>query len=678
MGAPAKWSRSKREAKQRAEELREEIAHHDYRYYVLDSPEISDEDYDALFSELSEIEEAFPDLVTEDSPTQRVGAAPMEALGTVEHETPMLSLKAVSSREGLGRFWDTCARELDRSDVRFVVEPKFDGLSVELVYDEGRFRSASTRGDGRVGEDVTENIRTIKEVPLRLSARADEARIPRHLVVRGEVYMRRDEFDDFNRRQEKEGRRTFANPRNAAAGSVRQLDPRVSASRPLRVVFYEVAPSTTDRPKTQWRCLALLRSLGFAVDHHAVRVTSEEEAAERYDALAREREELPFEIDGVVYKLDDIPARERLGTRAANPRWALAWKFAARRGTSRVRRIVAQVGRTGALTPVAEIDPVRIGGVTVTHVSLHNQDEIDRKDVRIGDSVVLERAGDVIPHVLEVEKDRRPKDAKRYHLPERCPVCGVEVIRPKGEAITRCPNASCPAQIVGRILHFGSRPALDIDGLGEKLVQQLVDREIVEDLADLFDLQAEDLVRLERVGEKSADNLVRSIRQARDRVTLRRLVYGLGIPHVGRALAQELAGTFGSLDALAKATEEEIAEVEGVGEKVASAVAGWFDAEENRRLIERLKERGLAPRAERTGSRLEGKTIVITGSLESMTRDEAREAVERQGGRVSSSVSGETDLLVVGADPGRRKLEDAEAEGTKRIGARELLKLLGR
>ena len=666
-------SMSKSEARERAEELREEIDHHDRLYYVEDDPEISDADYDELKAELEAIEAEYEDLVTENSPTQRVGAEPRDELGTVEHETSMLSLDAVGEEEDFRHFVDTVSDELDGGKVTLVAEPKYDGLSVELVYDDGEFARASTRGDGETGEDVTDNVRTIHQVPLRLEG----DRLPKHLVVRGEVYMDKDDFARLNREQEEEGEKTFANPRNAAAGSLRQLDPKVTAERPLKIFVYELAKSSRGRPSTQWECLERLRDYGLRVNERVARVESADEAVEWYTAMAEDREDLDYEIDGCVFKVDELADHEDLGTRASNPRWAIAWKFPSRREVTRIEDIETQVGRTGALTPVAELEPVHIGGVEVSSVSLHNQDEIDRKDIRVGDHVLVERAGDVIPHVIEVKKQKRSGNEQRYHLPDTCPACGTEVVKPEGEAVTRCTNASCPAQRRETLQHFGSKNALDIDGLGEKVVAQLVERDLVESPADLFALDVDDVAELDRHGRKSARNLIDAIDRARENVTLPRLVYALGIPHVGKTLADDLAREFGSLEALAEADRDDLRAVEGMGEKVATSIVEWFDNEANQELLRELDRQGVSPKSRTRGDRLEGKTIVLTGRLESMTRDEAEEAIRMQGGRPSSSVSGETDVLVVGADPGDTKRQAAEEHEVEQVDEERFQEMLG-
>jgi DNA ligase (NAD+) len=668
---------TKSQGKQRAEALREQIEHHNWRYYVQNDPEISDAEYDELKRELEVIEEAWPDLVTPDSPTRRVGAEPRDELGTIEHESPMLSLQAIGEEQEFRHFVDTCRKELDKQRVALVGEPKYDGLSVELIYDDGSLTSASTRGNGQTGEDVTDNIKTLHEVALRL--REDQAPpVPRHLVVRGEVYMRKDEFQAFNRAQEEGGEKTFANPRNAAAGSLRQLDSSITAGRPLRVFFWEMARTSTGRPDSQWKCLDKMSKLGLKTNPETQRFESVDEAVAWYRELAERRDDLPYEIDGCVFKVDRLADHEELGTRASNPRWAVAWKFASRRQTTRIETIEANVGRTGALTPVARLDPVPIGGVEVSRVSLHNQDEIDRKDIRIGDHVIVERAGDVIPHVVEVVTSKRNGREKRYHLPDKCPSCGQEVSRPEGEAITRCTNTTCPAQLTESLMHFGSKPALDIDGLGEKLAEQLVGREMVASPADLFELSAEELTRLERMARKSAENLVEAIETARrDHATLPRVIFALGIPHVGRAMADDLAIEFGSIDRLAQADRDRLMQMDGMGATVADAIAQWFDNDDNQKLVDRLKDHGIDPKIERKGDRLAGKTLVVTGTLESMDRSQAKQAIRLQGGKAASSVSGHTDYLVVGADPGRSKTADAEEHNVKTIDEAEFLKLVG-
>ena len=664
-------------AQTRAEALRREIERHNYRYHVLDDPLISDAEYDDLLRELRAIEARFPDLVTPDSPTQRVGAQPRDGFATIRRRTPMRSLLSVYAEDEMRRFYETCCRELDAEAVPLAAEPKYDGLSVELVYEGGRLISAATRGDGITGEDVTANVRTIREVPLRL--RQEDVPVPDRVVVRGEVVLLKDEFAAFNRRLEEAGAKTFANPRNAAAGSLRQLDPRVTAERPLRIFFWEMAPSSSRRPATHSECLETMRALGLKTNPESRVVRSADEAIVWHHELEARRDAVPYEIDGCVFKVDAFADQDRMGVRAANPRWAVAYKFASRQRTTRILAINAQVGRTGAVTPVADLEPVEIGGVTVTHASLHNQDEIDRKDIRVGDSVLVERAGDVIPHVVQVIEGKRPSRTRKYHLPKKCPACGSPTVKPEGEAITRCASAACPAQLKEHVKHFGSKRALNIDGLGDKVVEQLVDRGLVKGLADLYDLTVEQVAELERLAEKSAANLLEAIDKSRH-APLPRLIYGLGIRHVGRATADALAAELGSLDALAAADAERLEAVRDVGPEVAASVVGWFANAANRRLVAALREHGIDPKTSTppAGTRpLAGKTIVITGELDSMTRTEAQEAVRNAGGRAASSVSAKTDFLVAGAKAGATKTRAAEKHGTPVLDEAGFRRLLG-
>lgn len=668
---------TKVQARRRAADLRRQIDEHDYRYYVSDSPVISDAEYDELKRELIAIEERFSDLVTPDSPTQRVGGMPRKGFVTIRHETPMLSIQSIWSEDDLRHFCETRCKEVGKKACVLVGEPKYDGTSIELVYDNGELRSASTRGDGRSGEDVTANVKTIREVPLRLPAGSAKrkVRIPGHLVLRGEVHMDKHEFEQFNRKQEDLGAKTFANPRNAAAGSLRQLDPNITARRPLHVFYWEVTPATDDRPASHWDCLKLMKDLGLKTNPDVNRFESADDAVRWFEQMKNRRERLPYEIDGCVFKVASLADQEHLGTRAANPRWAVAWKFPPLQKTTRVKDIEAYVGRTGALTPVATLEPVHIGGVEVTHVTLHNQDEIDRKDIRIGDTVLIERAGDVIPHVVQVIKERRTGRQRKYSLPLRCPVCGSPIARVKQEVFTRCSNTSCPARLREAILHFASTEAMDIRGLGGKLADQLVGRRLVKSLADLYNLTIKDLKQLMRMGDKSAQNITKAIDRSKENAKLDRLIYGLGIPHVGRALATDLAIRFRSIDKLLDASEEALRDA-GLGTVVSAAIREWSSNHANRELVQRLTRSGINPKLQRKGSRLEAKTLVFTGELDRMTRDEATDAVVQQGGRVSESISGNTDFLVVGANPGGTKTDAASKHGTRTLTEIEFLKLV--
>ena len=667
----------KSDAARRAEELRREIEQHNYRYYVLDDPVVSDAEYDELVLELRAIEAKWPDLVTPESPTQRIAGQPREGFATLRHEVPMRSLLSIFQEEEMRRFYETCQEELGEKAMPLVGEPKYDGVSIEIVYDGGLLVSAATRGDGTTGEDVTANVRTIRAVPQRL--REPDAKVPEHLVVRGEVLMFKEEFAKLNREAEEQGGKIFANPRNASAGSLRQLDPRITAVRPLRIFFWEISPASTARPPTQWECLELLKSMGLKTCPESRRLHSLEEAIRWHHDLEARRDTLPYEIDGAVFKVDRLADHERLGMRAANPRWAVAYKFTPRQKTTKIVEITASVGRTGAVTPVATLEPVEIGGVTVTHVSLHNQDQIDGLDIRVGDTVLVERAGDVIPHVVQVITEKRTGHEKKYRLPAKCPACGSEVVKPEGEAIARCTNNSCPAQVKESLKHWGSKQAVDIDGLGDKVVDQLVDRGLVRDVADLYDLTAEQVADLERMGEKSAANLIDEIVKSKG-ATLPRVIHGLGIRHVGRALAETLAGEFGSLETLAAADEARLLEAPDVGPEVAASILAWMGSKENRRLLEKLKRHGIDPKVAgpKKGGPLAGKTIVITGELAAIGRDEAEELVRSLGGKAASSVSKATDFVVVGEKPGGTKMRAAEKHGTKVIGEAEFLKLVGK
>ena len=664
-------------ARRRAIYLRREINRNDHLYYVLDAPVISDAEYDELKQQLIAIEERLPQLRTPDSPTQRVGGAPRQGVATIAHETPMLSIQSIWTEEDFRHFYDTCCQELHRKSCNLVGEPKYDGLSLELIYENRELVSTSTRGDGYSGEDVTANVKTIREIPLKIRPRLNngKAQAPHHIVLRGEVYMDKKEFGQFNRRQEDLGAKTFANPRNAAAGSLRQLDPRITAKRPLHIFLWEVAPATRGRPASQWQCLQFIEELGFKRNPNANRFESVDAAVQWFQKMKRRRESLPYEIDGCVFKVDDLADQERLGTRAADPRWEIAWKFPPLQEATRINSIDAYVGRTGALTPVATLAPVHIGGVEVTHVTLHNQDEIDRKGIRIGDTVIIERAGDVIPHVVQVIQKHRTGGERKYKLPRLCPVCGSEIARVEGEVIMRCPNTSCPARLREALVHFASTESMDIRGLGTSLAEQLVAKKLVKNLSDIYGLRAQNLQQLMRMGEKSARNVIHAIEQSKENSKLDRLIYGLGIPHVGRALAMDLATNFPSLDKLAGADEQALRSA-GFGSVVSAAIVQWFANNANQDLIKRLKQAGVNPKLRRKGKRLEGKTLVFTGELARVTREQAKETVIQQGGRVSDNVSQKTDFLVVGSNPGRTKTEGAGKHGTKTLSETEFLDLI--
>jgi DNA ligase (NAD+) len=674
------------EARERIDRLRRDIERANYAYYVLDAPVMSDAEYDALFDELTRLEEQFPELRTPDSPTQRVGAAQVSTdFRPVKHAVPMLSL-GKANEESEVREWDARIRRMlgldEKAKIALHLEPKFDGLSIELCYRDGRLEVGSTRGDGFTGEDVTPNLRTLKHIPARLPAGA-----PRVLDVRGEVYFPIEAFQQLNRRLEEEGRPPFANPRNAAAGSLRQKDPTVTASRPLEFFAHGIGLVEGRTLKRHSEAMALLRELGIRVPDRVALVDSLEGVAAYYRALLADRERLPYEMDGIVIKVDDFSLQRELGAVSRSPRWALAWKFPPQQKTTRILRIMASVGRTGAVTPFAELEPVILSGARVKLATLHNEDEIRRKDIREGDWALVERAGDVIPAVIQVFPDRRPPGGlPEWHMPARCPVCGARIERAAGEAVAYCTGADCPAQLVQRIFHFGSRGAMDIEGLGEKTIEQLIEargpdgERLVRDVGDLYDparVNRETLVGLERMGEKSAENLLAAIERSKDR-PLARLIYGLGIRHVGETVAERLAGGVSSLAELASLSEERLQEIDGIGPVVAASVATFFAQDATKRLVEKLQRFGLKlegePRPE--GPRpLAGKTFVLTGTLAGMTREEARALLVSLGAKVASSVSKKTDYVVAGEDPGS-KLEKARELGRPVLdeaGLRELI-----
>jgi len=665
-----------REIAERAQRLRVQLEDANYRYYVLDAPTINDAEYDDLFRKLQELEASHKELATPDSPTQRVGAAPVPAFGTVKHRVPMLSVNNAFSEEEVAAFDRRVREALDAGAIEYACEPKFDGLAISLAYQRGAFMQGATRGDGYSGEDVTANLRTIRAIPLRLRT----AQPPRLLEVRGEVLIYRRDFERLNARQREKGDKEFANPRNAAAGSLRQLDSRVTASRPLRFFAYGVGEVEGLRmPATQAGLLEALAELGLPVCEERDLVTGAEGLLGFYRRLGGKRERLPYDIDGVVYKVNRLDLQRDLGFVARAPRFAVAHKFPAEEATTEVTAIEVQVGRTGAVTPVARLKPVFVGGATVTNATLHNEDEVRRKDVWRGDTVVVRRAGDVIPEVVRVVKPgaRRPGDA--FQMPRQCPECGSAVVRLPDEAIARCTGGLfCPAQRKQALLHFASRRALDIEGLGEKLVDQLVDGELVRTPADLYKLRLGDLVSLERMGEKSAQNLLDQLERSK-RTTLARFIYALGIRTVGEATARDLASYFGALEPLLDADEGELQEVRDVGPVVAMSIRGFFAERHNREVVRALRRAGVrweeGRRKQTAVGAGAGKTFVLTGTLPGMTRDEATELIESRGGKVTGSVSKKTDYVIAGAEAGA-KLERAEALGIPVLDEAGLVKLL--
>ncbi len=670
--------KNKSQAEKAVDKLRNAVRYHNYRYYVLDDPVVSDKQYDELFETLKSLEDTW-DLVTPDSPTRQVGGAPQEELGTFKHPTPMLSLKAVYEEQGVVDFADTCRKTLGHSRVEYVCEPKYDGLSIELVYEEGSLVTAATRGDGETGEDVTANVRTIREVPLSLM-RGQGVEIPGRLVVRGEVYMRLDEFNALNRRREEQGEQPFANPRNAAAGSVRQLDPRITQQRPLHIFLYEVPVCQGIEFSTYWEILETMPKWGLVVNRSMQRLVQGIDQALAYHRdMSGQRDHLNFEIDGVVIKVNDLGDRQKLGVRQRDPRWAVAYKFKPRRDTTRVKDIFVNVGRTGTLTPVAVLEPVRISGVEVSRASLHNLSLVEEKDIRIGDTVVVERAGDVIPYVVESIKEKRDGSEQPFHMPGSCPACGGEVFISEDRKNARCTNMSCPAQLKQHVQHFASRRALDIEGLGDKRARQLVDMGLVSWLPDLYTLDKEDLLRLPGYADKSAENLLFALDRARH-TTLDRFLFGLGIPLIGERLAQILAENHQELDDLIGAGQEELLRIPEVGPEVARSLSSFFSDERNRQALSRMRELGLdldnpLYRAEERKRPLEGLKLVFTGSLEHFTREGAKELVERYGGRATSSVSGETDYVVAGPGAGS-KLAQARKNNIPVLSEQEFVEFL--
>ena len=652
------------------ESLREQIRHHNYLYHVLDAPEIPDIEYDRLVRNLQALEDDHPDLVTPDSPTQRVGATPIEAFGTVEHRLPMLSLDNAFSADEVRDFHRRVVGRLELADVgktlAYAAEPKLDGAAVSLLYVNGTLQQGATRGDGRRGEDITHNVRTIDAIPLKLIG--DD--YPETLEVRGEIFMPKAGFEAYNKRARETGEKTFVNPRNAAAGSLRQLDPKLTAERPLDIYVYSVGiVEGREMPDSHNDVLDQLQAWGLKTCPERRVVRGIDGCLAYYEELGARRELLSYEIDGVVYKVNSRAEQRELGFVSRAPRWALAHKFPAQEEMTVLKGVEFQVGRTGALTPVARLEPVFVGGVTVSNATLHNMDEVHRKDVRIGDTVIVRRAGDVIPEVVSVIESRRPKGARRVKLPARCPVCDSAVVREEGEAVARCTGGLfCSAQRVEALKHFVSRRAMDIDGLGAKLIEQLVNIGRIKTPAGLYYLTKDELTSLERMGEKSAQNLIDAIEHSKE-TTLARFLYSLGIREVGEATAASVAEHFGGLDGIIAATEEELEMVPDVGPVVASRIRAFFDEEHNREVIARLRKAGVhwketEPRASPKDGPLAGKVIVLTGTLESMTRDEAKDRIQALGGKVTGSVSKKTDFVIYGEKAGSKlkKAQDLEVE----------------
>ena len=668
-----------KDVEKKIEDLREKIRHHEYLYYVLDQPEVSDLDFDKLMRQLRDLEAEHPDLLAPDSPTQRVGGKPREGFVKVRHSSPMLSLDNTYNEEEL-RAWEHRVHELSgRKDVNYVCELKLDGMSLSLGYDDGHLVRGVTRGDGTVGEDVTLNVRTVRSIPLSIPKdRLKKAGIPPNFEVRGELLMPTAAFKKLNQERERAGLATFANPRNFTAGTVRQLDASVTAQRPLDFFAYQLLESGRTYFDRHLKTLDALDSAGFKVNRSRKLVHSMEEVWDFIRDWEPKREKLPYEIDGIVVKVDRTALQDELGFTGKAPRWAIAYKYAARAGITKLENVRWQVGRTGKLTPVAELAPVPIGGTTVRNATLHNMDEIVRLAVKIGDYVQVERGGDVIPKVAKVIEDKdHPRGTQEIEAPEKCPVCGTKVVRTEGEVDYRCVNANCPAKLLGTILHFASRGVMNIDGMGEALVTQLTERGLVKNVADIYKLTKDDLLSLERFADKSAQNILDEIENSK-KLPLERVIYGLGIRMVGERTAQFLAEHFGSMDAIANAGVEELQNVGEVGPKIAESIAEFFSNPENKELVRRLKKAELKFTGEKKerGTKLAGKTFVLTGTLAKYTRDEAKKLIEDAGGKVTGSVSKNTDYVVAGTDAGS-KLDKAKELGVAVIDEKEMERLAG-
>jgi len=667
-------NKAKIEIKKEIDRLREIINKHNYYYYVLDKPIISDYEYDELMRQLIKLEKDYPEFITPDSPTQRVGAKPLEEFKTARHLTPMLSLANAFSEKELIDFDQRIKKNFPQEYYDYVVELKIDGLAIALLYENGILIRGATRGDGIEGEDVTQNLRTIKSIPLRLREYQDFDIIE----VYGEVYMTRDNFKKLNEERAKKAENLFANPRNAAAGSVRQLDPAITAGRQLDTFIYQATFPKGHHFNTHLEVLEFLKEAGFKVNTNIKLCSNIKEAVDYCKYWQSRKGELNYDIDGMVIKINQLALREKLGSTTKSPRWAIAYKFPAEQMTTVIRDIIVGVGRTGALTPVAILEPVTISGSKVHRATLHNEDEIKRKDIRIGDTVLIQKAGEVIPEVVQVVKEKRTGKEKIFHMPERCPVCGSQVVKLNNEVVSRCNNASCPAQLKERIRHFVSREAMDIEGLGPALIDQLVDKKIISDFADLYYLKQEDLMKLERIAEKSSDNIIKAIQNSKNR-PLPNLIYALGIRHVGKYAAQLLAGNINNLLDLENYTVEDLVKIEGIGPIIAESIVLFFQKKENREIIRKLQKAGVNLSSEKRKVTeqlpLEGLQFVLTGTLENFTREEAQEKIESLGGRVTSTVTKKTDFLVLGRDPGQ-KYQKAKELDIKVISEDDFIKMI--
>ena len=657
-------------------DLRSELNDHNYRYYVLDDPVISDAEYDRLLRELQSLEDAHPDLIADDSPTQRVGAPPLDGFGNIRHRIPMQSLANAMDTEEILAFHDRLIRRLGKEQaIEYIAEPKLDGLAVELVYEKGKFVNGSTRGDGTTGEDITQNLKTIRAIPLAL--RVEAQAVPALLEVRGEVFIRKDDFLKLNIQQEANDKPVFANPRNAAAGSLRQLDSGITATRPLSIFCYQAGMVEGMTFETHSEFLTALQNWGFPVNPEIKILNGIEEAVAFHSDLESRRNTLPYEIDGSVFKVNNYDLQEKLGSRSRSPRWAIAGKFKAQQETTVIENIILSVGRTGAVTPVAKLVPVKVGGVVVSNVTLHNQDEIDRKDIRVGDTVIIQRAGDVIPQVVKIILEKRPANSSPFKMINTCPECDHDIYRPEGEVVARCQNLSCPAQVKRRIEHFVSKNAMDIDGVGEKLIDQLVEKNLVKSVDDLFRLSVDQLSDLERMAEKSADNTISALNNSKS-TTFHRFVHALGIRNVGEHVAKVLGKAFGgNIEDFMKTNVEDLEAIVEVGPIVAETIVKFWADENNVNIVNNCFDLGivLEPVNNETEQIFAGKTFVFTGSLESITRKEGKEIIESRGGRAAGSVSAKTDYVVAGKNAGS-KLMKAEELGISVLIESEFLDLV--
>ncbi len=671
------------EIRQKIEDLRREIEYHNHRYYVLDDPEISDAEYDRLFEELKRLEEEYPELKSPYSPTQRIGGKPLEEFKEWRHSVPMYGLDNVFEENQWWEYVERIHRLLPGERIQFWVDPKLDGLAIEIIYEDGKYKGAATRGDGFVGEDVSENVKTIKNIPLILLGKEN---LPKYMEIRGEVVISKKDFFLLNKRQMENNQKVFANPRNAAAGSIRQLDPSITASRPLRFFAYGIGVVRWEEGEEGWRyhheVMGALQRFGFNIVPRARLCGDAKQVFSYFQEVEKTKDELPFEVDGVVCKVDSLEQQQRLGTTARSPRWAIAIKFKAEQGETLLKDIVVQVGRTGVLTPVAILEPVSIGGVVVKRATLHNEDEIRAKDIRIGDWVLVQRAGNVIPEIVRPLKEKRTGKEREFRFPSRCPVCNSKVVRPEGEVAYRCINASCPARLKRGLMHFVSKSGLDIQGIGSRWIEIFVDKGIVKDFADLFLLKKEDIIHLERMGDKLAENMLKAIASAKENISLERFISALGIRLVGEQTAKILAAHFKSMEALMQAREEELMEIKDIGPEVARSIYTFFRSPENKKLLNKFKGIGVWPKPieqeERDTSKplsLEGKSVVFTGKLKGISRREAKEMVERAGGLVKSAVSKKVDFLVAGEDPGS-KLDKAKELGVKIISPDEFFSMI--